>query len=60
MIKILEKMKKLCFLLLFPTLLFAQIKTDNDAEIRQYVSQVNADSLKSHITKLVSFGTRHT
>ncbi|WP_297984575.1 M28 family metallopeptidase [uncultured Chryseobacterium sp.] len=53
-------MKKLCVLLLFPTLLFAQTKTDNDAEIRQYVSQVNADSLKSHITKLVSFGTRHT
>ena len=53
-------MKKLCVLLLFPTLLFAQTKTDNDAEIRQYVSQVNADSLKSHITKLVSFGTRHS
>ena len=60
MIQTPKKMKKLCVLLLFPTLLFAQTKTDNDAEIRQYVSQVNADSLKSHITKLVSFGTRHS
>ena len=47
------------FILLF-LLLFSAKTVSRDAEIANYVSQVSADSLKSHINKLVSFGTRHT
>ncbi len=38
----------------------AQIIVQKDPEIEGMVSEVNADSLKSYIEKLVSFGTRHT
>src|SRR5215218_3965687 len=40
--------------------LFAQTVVNRDPEIAQMVSEVSADSLKSYINKLVSFGTRHT
>ncbi len=55
-------MKKLVFfalsLITFQT--SAQKIIQRDPVIEQLVSEVNADSLKSHINKLVSFGTRHT
>lgn len=38
----------------------AQTIINRDAEISQYVNLVSADSLKSNVEKLVSFGTRHT
>lgn len=54
-------MKKVIFILVFIPLFFsAQQTVSRDPEIANYVSQVNTDSLKSHINKLVSFGTRHT
>src|SRR5438045_1719026 len=40
--------------------LFAQTIVNRDPEIAQMVSDVSADSLKSYINKLVSFGTRNT
>lgn len=54
-------MKKILILpiVLLSIALSAQ-KTKNDPEISTYVSQVNRDSLKAHVEKLVSFGTRHT
>lgn len=54
-------MKKLILILSFlPVLLSAQETVQRDSEIADYVSKVNADSLKNHINTLVSFGTRHT
>ena len=54
-------MKKLILsVLLIPAVFSAQQTVSRDPEIANYVSQVSADSLKSHINKLVSFGTRHT
>lgn len=38
----------------------AQTIIQHDSEISKMVSQVSADSLKSYIHTLVSFGTRHT
>lgn len=54
-------MKKILILpiVLLSIALSAQ-KTKNDPEISKYVSQVNRDSLKAHVEKLFSFGTRHT
>lgn len=54
-------MKKIAFFLsiAFSLGLSAQIK-DIDVEIMQYVKNVNKDSLKANVEKLVSFGTRHT
>lgn len=54
-------MKKILILpiVLLSIALSAQ-KMKNDPEISKYVSQVNRDSLKAHVEKLVSFGTRHT
>lgn len=54
-------MKKILILpiVLLSIALSAQ-KTKNDPEISKYVSQVNRDSLKAYVEKLVSFGTRHT
>lgn len=55
-------MKKTTFIVL--TLLGFQVSAQKivqrDPMIEQLVSEVNADSLKAHINKLVSFGTRHT
>ncbi|MDR6560198.1 MULTISPECIES: M28 family peptidase [unclassified Arcicella] len=55
-------MKKTTFIVL--TLLGFQVSAQKivqrDPVIEQMVSEVNADSLKAHINKLVSFGTRHT
>src|SRR5437660_5493081 len=39
---------------------FSQSIITKDPEIEKMVTEVNADSLKSYITKLVSFGTRNT
>lgn len=46
--------------MLFPCIIFSQARLKKDDEITKYVSEVNADSLKSYINKLVSFHTRHT
>lgn len=54
-------MKKLTLTLFLLPLFFAAQKTiTRDAEIERYTREVSADSLKAHIYKLVSFGTRHT
>ncbi|MBB6003431.1 M20/M25/M40 family metallo-hydrolase [Arcicella rosea] len=55
-------MKKTTFILfiLIGFQVSAQKIIQRDPVIEQLVSEVNADSLKSHINKLVSFGTRHT
>ena len=52
--------KLIVSILLVPAAFSAQQVTSKDAEIVNYVSQVSTDSLKSHINKLVGFGTRHT
>ncbi|MBD0278030.1 MAG: M20/M25/M40 family metallo-hydrolase [Flavisolibacter sp.] len=56
-------MKKV-FLIVFCILCFsfgfAQTIVQRDAEIEQMVKEVSADSLKSYINKMVSFGTRST
>ncbi|HET9055243.1 MAG TPA: M20/M25/M40 family metallo-hydrolase [Chitinophagaceae bacterium] len=38
----------------------AQTIIQRDVQIEKMVNQVSADSLKSYITQMVSFGTRHT
>ncbi len=57
-------MKKLSFIIIFvittfPSL-FSQKIIQRDPVIEAMVSEINSDSLKSHIQKLVSFGTRST
>ncbi|TXJ00028.1 MAG: M20/M25/M40 family metallo-hydrolase [Chryseobacterium cucumeris] len=52
-------MKYSVFLLLISCSVFSQ-RYSKDDEVKKYVSQVNEDSLKSYIGKLVSFETRHT
>lgn len=42
------------------TTVFSQIIVQRDPEIEKMVKEVNADSLKVYIYKLVSFGTRNT
>jgi hypothetical protein len=42
------------------TSIFAQTAINRDPTIEQMVKEVSADSLKSYITKMVSFGTRNT
>jgi hypothetical protein len=46
--------------LAFPLLLSSQTIIQRDPSIEAMVKEVNADSLKSYVNKLVSFGTRHT
>ena len=56
-------MKKLFILFFFSGLtlsLTAQTTVNRNADIETMVKTVNADSLKSYITKMVSFGTRST
>ena len=57
-------MKKPLFIFLLssfhPFLLFSQTTVNRDPNIMQLVEQVSADSLKAHVEKLVSFGTRQT
>lgn len=48
------------FLLCFPFFLSAQQIVQRDPAIEALVGQVSADSLRAHIDKLVSFGTRQT
>ncbi|NIF06067.1 M20/M25/M40 family metallo-hydrolase [Chryseobacterium sp. Tr-659] len=52
-------MKYSVLLLLISCTVFSQ-RHSKDNEVRRYVEQVNEDSLKSYIGKLVSFQTRHT
>ncbi len=47
-------------LLILSSVSNAQTTIQKDPVIAQMVAEVNADSLKSYITKLVSFGTRST
>lgn len=49
-----------CMLLCITNALTAQSIVNRDPEIGQMVKEVSADSLKSYITTLVSFGTRST
>jgi hypothetical protein len=57
-------MKKFTFSLIFFTIIsttvFAQKTIQRDPVIESMVSEINADSLKSHIQNLVKFGTRST
>jgi Zn-dependent M28 family amino/carboxypeptidase len=57
-------MKKITFSLLLLTIFFtktfAQKTIQRDPVIESLVSEINADSLKSHIQNLVKFGTRST
>jgi hypothetical protein len=51
----------LCVLAVLPaSLVLSQTIVQKDAVIEKMVAEVNADSLKSYILKLVSFGTRNT
>ncbi len=45
---------------LLSQIVFSQVIVQKDPEIEKMVSEVSKDSLKSYITKLVSFGTRST
>ena len=56
-------MKKIYTLLLLVTIslsLQAQIAVNRNQDIDKMVKAVNQDSLKSYISKMVSFGTRNT
>lgn len=56
-------MKKLIFLIIACSSLVelpAQTIIQRDPQIENLVREVSADSLRSYITKLVTFGTRHT
>ena len=56
-------MKKIYFLLFvtgFLKISSAQTIIHRDAEIEKMVNEVSVDSLKSYISQMVSFGTRHT
>ena len=56
-------MKKLtlsCFLFVVLYSVHSQVIIQKDPEIEKIVDEVNADSLKSYIHQLVSFGTRNT
>jgi Zn-dependent M28 family amino/carboxypeptidase len=45
--------------LLFSQITFSQITVD-DPEIKKMITEIKAESLENTVTKLVSFGTRHT
>jgi hypothetical protein len=53
-------MKKYFILLIISGSLSAQTTINRDPEIFQYVSLINSDSLRAHVEKLVTFGTRQT
>ena len=48
------------FLSCFPIFLFSQTIVQKDPQIEKMIKEVSADSLKSYISRLVSFGTRNT
>src|SRR5688500_7911421 len=50
----------LFFLMVHGDVLYAQVIIQKDPVIENMVNEVSADTLKSYIEKLVSFGTRHT
>ncbi|HRN72489.1 MAG TPA: peptidase M28, partial [Ginsengibacter sp.] len=49
----------LLIILFISTPLFSQVTIHRDPEIAGMVAEVSSDSLRSYITDLVSFGTRH-
>ncbi|SFH90772.1 M20/M25/M40 family metallo-hydrolase [Halpernia frigidisoli] len=53
-------MKKYIIFLLITGSLSAQTTINRDPEISEYVNLISSDSLKAHVEKLVSFGTRQT
>lgn len=55
-----KKLFTITLILLISFSLFSQITIQKDPQIEKMVSEVSKDSLKSYITKLVSFGTRNT
>ena len=55
-----KKLFSLILLFAFAVTAFSQTIIQRDPEIEQMVKEVSADSLKSYITKMVSFGTRST
>ena len=55
-----RKLSSILFLLCISSILFSQTIVLKDPQIENMVKEVSADSLKSYITKLVSFGTRNT
>jgi peptidase M28-like protein len=48
------------FTLFISVCLFSQTSPTKDPQIEKMVKQVSADSLRSYVSKLVSFGTRNT
>jgi peptidase M28-like protein len=48
------------FTLLISACLFCQTSPSKDPQIEKMVQQVSADSLRSYVNRLVSFGTRNT
>src|SRR6266404_5039517 len=57
---IMKRLLFTCFAVNFFLLLFSQTIVRKDPQIEKMVKEVSADSLRSYITKLVSFGTRNT
>lgn len=55
-----RKLSTLLVLIIISNLTQAQTTIHRDPLIEQMVKEVSADSLKSYITKMVSFGTRNT
>jgi Peptidase family M28 len=49
-----------CLAIFFSVTVFSQTTITRDPQIEAMVKEVSADSLKSYISKLVSFGTRNT
>ncbi|HTH32447.1 MAG TPA: hypothetical protein VL946_13950, partial [Lacibacter sp.] len=45
---------------LMTTSAFSQTTIHRDPEIEKMVKEISPDSLKAHVLKMVSFGTRHT
>ena len=55
-----RKLFPACLFLLFAYTSQAQTIIQRDAEIDAMVKEISADSMKSYITRMVSFGTRNT
>jgi Zn-dependent M28 family amino/carboxypeptidase len=49
-----------CLAIFFSVTVFSQTIITRDPQIEAMIKEVSADSMKSYITKLVSFGTRNT
>ncbi|HEV8287284.1 MAG TPA: M28 family metallopeptidase [Chitinophagaceae bacterium] len=55
-----KKILLISLLICFSIFLFSQTIIQKDPQIEKMVKEVSADSLRSYITKLISFGTRNT